>query len=127
MTEALYREAWKHFSDEAIKNTKKIQELNDRLRKLPARTQDMVVCMGALANENVLFQALVAAAARDFDAFTESNDPHGEHDCATFEVQGTKFMFKIDYYDLDLKFGSDEPWRPEITRRVMTLMYAEDY
>lgn len=127
MTDTLYRKAWKDFSDEAIANTKTIQALNDRLRKLPPRTQDMVTCVGALAQQEPAFTLAVYAAARAFDDFTEGNDPYGEHDCGIFETMGEKFMFKIDYYDADLRYGSEEPWNPGVTRRVMTLFYAEDY
>ena len=42
-----------------------------------------------------------------FNEFNGDNDPYGEHDCAMFEVAGQKFMFKIDYYDKDIKYGAE--------------------
>jgi hypothetical protein len=62
-----------------------------------------------------------------FDAFIEDNDPHGEHDFGEFEIDGTRFFFKIDYYDPTLRFGSEDPSDSTKTRRVLTLMLAEEY
>jgi hypothetical protein len=36
-------------------------------------------------------------------------------------------MFKIDYFDLDLRHRSPDPSDPGVTRRVMTLLLAEEY
>jgi hypothetical protein len=62
-----------------------------------------------------------------FGDFTEDNDPHGEHDFGSFELVGRKFFWKIDYYDQSCEFGSRDPANSEITKRVLTLMLAEDY
>ena len=64
---------------------------------------------------------------KTFKDFTADNDPHGEHDFGGFEVAGDKFFWKIDYYDLDCRFGSEDPSDPEKTRRVLTIMLAEEY
>jgi hypothetical protein len=62
-----------------------------------------------------------------FDAFTEDNDPHNEHDFGSFEVVGRKFFWKIDYFDKTLAWGSENPADPQQTVRVLTLMLADDY
>lgn len=36
-------------------------------------------------------------------------------------------MFKIDYYDLELEYGSEDPADPEQTVRVLTVMLPSDY
>lgn len=64
---------------------------------------------------------------RNFDRFTEDNDPYGEHDFGSFELSGETLFWKIDCYDLDLRFGSGDPSDPTVTRRVLTLMLASEY
>jgi Protein of unknown function (DUF3768) len=58
-------------------------------------------------------------------AFDPDNDPYGEHDFGAVEVKGTRVFFKIDYYDLC--FASPDPADENVTRRVMTIMLAEEY
>jgi hypothetical protein len=62
-----------------------------------------------------------------FSAFNEDNDPYGEHDFGSFELCSRKFFWKIDYYDKELRCGSEDPADPEKTTRVLTLMLAEEY
>ena len=64
---------------------------------------------------------------RLFDEFNESNDPHGEHDFGSVEQAEEQIFFKIDYYDPDLNFHSEDPSDPEKTVRVMTIMLAHEY
>ena len=66
-------------------------------------------------------------AVRAYSNFTADNDPHGEHNFGRFSVDGVKFLFKIDYYDKDMNYGSDDPSDPAQTTRVLTLMLASDY
>ncbi|MEY9633353.1 hypothetical protein ABIF66_001582 [Bradyrhizobium japonicum] len=63
----------------------------------------------------------------DFSGFTQENDPHGEHDFGSFDLVGRKFFWKIDYYDEDMRFGSEDPSDPKRTTRVLTLMLASEY
>ena len=64
---------------------------------------------------------------RTFDAFTEDNDPHGEHDFGAFDFKGERIFWKIDYYDAACKYGSENPADPAQTTRVLTIMLAEEY
>ena len=69
--------------------------------------------------------ALVQVAK--FSEFTADNDPYDEHDFGSFELVGRKFFWKIDYYDKDLQYGSEDPSDAECTTRVLTLMLAGEY
>ena len=75
--------------------------------------------------------AMVKAAAlqqvASFADFNADNDPYGEHDFGAFAFCGRKFLWKIDYYDRELTFGSEDPADPDQTTRVLTLMLAEEY
>jgi Protein of unknown function (DUF3768) len=62
-----------------------------------------------------------------YDHFDEGDDPYGEHDFGAFDHKGSEFFWKIDYYDLGLTFGSEDPSDPAKTTRVLTLMLAEEY
>jgi len=64
---------------------------------------------------------------KEFSDFTDDNDPWGEHDFGSFEHDGQKFFFKLDYYDNNLEFGSEDPSDPVQTTRVLTVMLAEEY
>ena len=65
---------------------------------------------------------------RDFDAFTEDNDPYGEHDFGAIDhaIAG-KVFWKIDYYDPSFTMGSEDPSDIAQTRRVLTVMLANEY
>jgi len=53
--------------------------------------------------------------------------PYGEHDFGSFELCGRKFIFKMDYYDPEKRFASEDPSDPAKTVRVLTLMLGSDY
>lgn len=72
-----------------------------------------------------VFQAL--NAVRDFKVFDPDNDPHGEHDFGAVDVEGAKLFWKIDLYDVDYAYGSERPDDPTVTRRVLTVMLADEY
>jgi len=62
-----------------------------------------------------------------FNDFNADNDPHREHDFGSFELEGEKLFWKIDYFDLAAEFGSEDPTDPKKTLRVLTVMLAEEY
>ncbi len=103
----------------------RIRALNDAVRKCPYRGE-LFVTSGITAlpwHE----QADILARVQTFDDFTEDNDPHGEHDFGSFKHRSRTIFWKIDYYDLLLKNGSDDPSDPARTRRVLTVLLAEEY
>ena len=76
---------------------------------------------------NAETQDKVVAAVKTFDAFTEDNDPWGEHDMGAFEVEGQRIFFRLDYFDLTRSRHSPDPRDTAITERVLTIMLAEEY
>jgi hypothetical protein len=105
--------------------TARIRALNDTFRRTFAGGKAFMT-----ASVQALPTDLVARAldrVRSFNEFTEDNDPHGEHDFESFDIDAQKFFFKIDYFDQRLEFGSEDPSDPVRTARVLTLMLAEDY
>jgi Protein of unknown function (DUF3768) len=72
-------------------------------------------------------KARLILAVQSFNTFTKDNDPHGEHDFGSFDIEGETYFFKLDYYALDLEGGSEDPADPEKTTRVLTIMRADEY
>jgi len=67
----------------------------------------------------------VLRSVRAFDAFTPSNDPWHEHDCARVDTPAGPVLFKFDYFaDDNLDRGAENGLR---CYRVLTLMLAEEY
>jgi hypothetical protein len=65
--------------------------------------------------------------AGGFETFNEENDPYGEHDFGVLQIEGQKVYWKIDAYDQDPRYGSEDPADPELTSRVLTLLLPEEY
>src|ERR1700680_3855814 len=76
----------------------KIKLLNDAFRLDPQRWGRLMITSGLQAMGTAFVEKAILAA-RTFDGFTSANDPHGEHDFASFVIDGTACYFKIDYYD----------------------------
>lgn len=102
-----------------------IRNLNDQLRQT-GRGGRVFVTRGVAALTSAE-QADITRAVTAFDAFTEDNDPWGEHDCATLTVGGNEVIFKIDYYDTEMECLSPAPWDAARTRRVLTILLTEEY
>ena len=71
--------------------------------------------------------AEILEKVRSFDNFTTANDPYGEHDFGSFDYKGQKIFFKIDYYDNNLQYLSEDPTDVSKTIRTLTIMQAEDW
>lgn len=105
--------------------TGRIRALNDQLRATGCG--GAVVATRGVAALSGRIQAAIIAAVRRFDDLSVANDPYGEHDFGLIEVAGRRVMFKIDYYDLSLCGHSADPADPLMTRRVLTIMLADEY
>lgn len=110
--------------DNADTQTIRIRDLNDAFRK--AMVGDIYLTSGvaALPAET---QAKVISSVKEFDAFDADSDPFHEHDFGAFDIAAQKFFWKIDAYDLNLEYGSENPADDSKTRRVLTIMLADEY
>jgi hypothetical protein len=106
-------------------NTDRIRQLNDALRH--TLTGGMAVMTpGVAALGEAAVDRIIKTIAL-FDDFCHANDPHEEHDFGAFDADGQRIFFKIDYYDQSLTYHSPDPADPAVTRRVITIMLAEEY
>lgn len=103
----------------------RIRGLNDDMRQRMTGGRIFVTAgISALPPED---QAVILGRVRSFSEFTPDNDPWGEHDCGGFEHAGYDILWKIDYYDLEERSGSPDPTDPSVTRRVLTILLADEY
>lgn len=102
-----------------------IRDLNDAFRASVPEGK-CIITTGVSELGTPLSTAAVAAA-RAFCEFTLDNDPDGEHDFGAFMIGEQRLCWKIDYYDLTLRFGSRDPSDPAQTKRVLTIMLEEEY
>lgn len=110
----------------AFTNTEKIRRLNDCFRRSMVFGGTIVFTQGvsALASAD---KTELLRLVRTFDAFTADNDPHDEHDFGAIDFAGVRYFWKIDYYDLAHEFASSDPANPAVTRRVLTVLRADEY
>jgi hypothetical protein len=105
--------------------TARIRALNDELRKrLVGGMAVITLGIAALGQEAV---ARIIKTIEVYDDFCHANDPHEEHDFGSFDADGNTIFFKIDYFDSSLTVHSPDPSDPNVTKRVITIMLAEEY
>ena len=113
-----------------------IARLNDWLREnvtSPGANRVMMTAgIADLIGDVALFRgfrkrAELLRVIRDFDTFDHDNDPYGHHDLGSLEFEGIACLWKIDYYNVDLSAGSDDPADPFKTVRVLTILRADEW
>jgi hypothetical protein len=120
----------------------RIARLNDMARQAMGIACTAVATVGfrSLPESD---QSRVRELIETYDAFDEDNDPHGERDFGCIYQLGDgrwtterprlrndereRVFWKLDYYDPDLQFGSEDAANPAVTRRVLTIMLADEY
>ena len=103
----------------------RIASLNDAFRTTFIGGQ-VLITPGIKALPAELQEAILSEV-RTFNTFTEDNDPYGEHDFGSSRCHGKLINWKIDYYDLEMTYRSEDPSNPHVTKRVLTIMLAEEY
>jgi hypothetical protein len=108
-----------------LDKSRRIAALNDALRST-YNSGTLVLTAGIQAHPEEV-QVGILYAVRNFNAFTPDNDPHGEHDFGSLTHQGIHVFWKIDYYDQNMVFHSEDPADPASTQGVLTIMLATEY
>ena len=108
-----------------LPRAEQIAQLNVALRKA-GKGGAVMVTRGVRSLDGFCHLALLAELA-GYDRFDPDNDPHGERDFGDLELFGADLLWKIDYYDRDCRFASDDPAAAMQTVRILTVMLAEEY
>jgi hypothetical protein len=83
-----------------VSNAERIRALNDAFRR--TFVDGMVMITAGVEAMPVDQRRSLLQKVRSFDAFTDDNDPHGEHDFGVIDEGGVRCFWKIDLYE-----GSD--------------------
>ena len=126
----------------AREQTARIARLNDLARRSMGDACTAIATVGFRSLPDT-DQSRVRELIETYDTFDEGNDPHGEHDFGTIYQLGDgvwiterpkirddkceRVFWKLDYYDRDLRFASEDAADPAKTRRVLIIMLAEEY
>ena len=110
---------------EQLPRAEAIARLNDKLRQTATGGQ-IFITRGVIDLPGFDCATLLRALAA-YDRFDVDNDPHGERDFGDLSVFGTDLLWKIDYYDERLEYGSPDPADPNVTTRVLTIMLEGEY
>jgi len=108
-----------------LSKTDRIRVLNDNFRS--TFVGGRVLTTASVAELPLDVKARLFLAVQSSSNFTKDNDPYDEHDFGAIELEGEKYFWKVDYYDNDSRFGSEDPADPENTTRVLTIMRADEY
>jgi hypothetical protein len=112
-------------TDTTVSTIGHIRELNDDFRRTFVGGLVMITAgVEAISDEQ---RRSLLAKVRAFDAFTEDNNPHCEHDFGAVDEAEVRCFWKIDYYDREMTMHSDDAADPAVTTRVLTVMLAEEY
>jgi Protein of unknown function (DUF3768) len=120
----------------------RIARLNDQARQAMGVACTAIATVGFRSLPEA-DQSCVRELIETFDAFTEDNDPHGERDFGTIyqladsrwtterprvpDDERERVFWKLDYFDRQMEFASDDAADPAITRRVLTIMLSDEY
>ena len=97
-----------------------IATLNDKFRRSFINGEVLLSAgIAAMSSED---KVNIVSLVQNFDNFTPDNNPYSENDFGTFDYKDEKILWKIDYYDLNNKYHSEDPSNPYITNRILTIM-----
>ncbi len=111
--------------EEAAERAAAISKLNDAFRRNPTAGR-VLLTQGVEALPHRQRKNLLVAVIA-FGDFNAGNDPYNEHDFGAIEQDGISYFWKIDYYAPEYPMGAADPANPHVTRRVPTVMRADEY
>lgn len=102
----------------------KIAELNDAFRAGRASGK-IFMTIGVL---NLVRDRIgeLLLAIRSSDDFNHDNDPWGERDIGAVKWDDGHVFWKIEYFDKEMRFGSEDPADETVTTRAMTILLASE-
>ncbi len=103
-----------------------IARLNDELRRGESKSGTVMITQGVRAITG-FDAAVLAAALANYSDFDSDSDQHGERDFGSTTLWGYDLLWKVDYYDKELQYGSDDPANPVVTHRVLTVLLASEW
>src|SRR4051794_17907270 len=105
--------------------TELIRHYNDELRRnLTGGGAFMTLGVAAFGPD---LAERIFDAITHYDNFSRDSDPHGEGDFGSIKIDGHTIFFKVDYFSQDMTQGSPDPSDPSVTKRILTIMMAEEY
>jgi len=104
-----------------------IAELNDKFRCSGDQSLGKFVMTDTISSLPPEKQIELLHLVQTFNQFNAKNDPWKEHDFGKIVLDDLQYVFKIDYFDPTLTRHSDDAANPKVTKRVLTLMLADEY
>ena len=108
-----------------MNKTEMIRKLNDAFRTSFVGGKVMLT-LGIRAKSDIE-QTEILERVVNFNDFNKNNDVYAEHDYLSFDYKGEKIIAKIDYYDQNYRYMSENPADPTITNRVLTIMTGSEW
>jgi Protein of unknown function (DUF3768) len=105
----------------------RIATLNDQFRAKGLGNGWLLSQAVRSLDAETLVKLLGMIQQQQFIGSAEGNDAYGEHDFGSIALgRDEEYFWKIDYFDHEQKFHSADPSNPCVTRRVMTVMKADE-
>ena len=105
--------------------TETLTSTNDQVRQTLMR--DRLYVTSGVHQLGDAMMARIFAAIETYEDFTPANDPHGEHDFGVIEIDQERIFWKLDYFDNAREYHSPDVLNRSVTKRVLTVMLADEY
>lgn len=69
---------------------------------------------------NSPYKEAIIQMVKDYSTFTMDNDPYNEHGQGSFHFHGSRFSWRIDYFDDSYRFFEEDG------NRVLTIMHSSE-